>query len=168
MACRVLSPTSNTNTNINNKENDMRIHTDRPYEVVAAIHEATRRLPGVYATTKQHKSRSREAGIELRLEGNGYPVNTGRSGAHQGTIGATWDEWGVVLAAIFEADPTAFAGTAKRPVYADRADYHHLTGYRFSPVEGLPEDTHKRHKWQYIGPRQFACGKCSATIAYHI
>src|SRR5690606_42006219 len=91
----------------------MRIHTDKTNEVRAAIWRATGALPGVYAEVSEHGSRSRAGALELRLTGNsGRYRNTGRWGADW-EKSATWDEWGVVLAAVFAADPHAICGTAK-------------------------------------------------------
>ena len=137
----------------------MRLHTDKPDQVIGAIHDASARLDGVYATFSRHGSRSRAGAVELSLEGNGYPVNTGARGA--GTkIGATWDEWGVVLAAVFDADPEAFAGSQQHPVYAGAEDFARKTCYRFDDGQ-LPEDTHRRHDWSH-GMRYACCTKCTA------
>lgn len=134
----------------------MRIHTDKLTEVHSAIRNTIFNvLPGVSAEIDWHKSRSRDGALELRLTGNGYASNFGEGQA------ATWDEWGVVFAAIFSVDPDATAGgTSKQPIYAGRDHYNLVTGHRFTP-DGLPEDTHKRHKWirNYAGT---GCSKCSA------
>lgn len=137
----------------------MRLHTDKPDQVIGAIHDASARLDGVYATLSRHGSRSRAGAVELSLEGNGYPVNTGTRGAGA-KIGATWDEWGVVLAAVFNADPEAFAGSQKHPVYAGAEDFARKTCYRFDDGQ-LPEDTHRRHDWSH-GMRYACCTKCTA------
>lgn len=137
----------------------MRIHTSKPDQVAKAIYTASARLDGVYATVTRHGSRSRAGAVELSLEGNGYQVNTGTRGAGS-KQGATWDEWGVVLAAVFAADPEAFAGSQKRPVYADAEDFARKTCYRFDDGQ-LPEDTHRRHNWSH-GVRYACCTKCTA------
>lgn len=139
----------------------MRIHTDTLTE--QDIHRATNLLPGVYATVSAHGSRSRKTALEMSLTGNGYARNTGQYGAGD-EAGATWDEWGVVLAELFALDPKAFAGSAKHPVYRDQADYDQKTRYRFGAGEGLPEDTHKRHNWKPTRPGHFQCSKCSAQM----
>lgn len=133
----------------------MRIHTNHVAAVDLAIYEATRNLPGVYASTSRHGSRSHAGALELSLEGNGYARNTGRYGA--GEPGATWDEWGVIFAAIFAADPDAVAGAVRYPTYAGADDYAHKTGGRFTP-DGLPADTHARHTF-----RDGRCVRCSAV-----
>lgn len=147
----------------------MRLHTDKI--TAADIHQATKHLPGVYAHITLHGSRSRDRAYEVRLEGNGYARNTGFYGANRtDETGATWDEWGAFLAYLYEIDPTAFWGSKKYPAYADANDYHFKTGGRFKDQPGvLPEDTHKRHTWDYSGEvmtgtyRVHTCKKCSAV-----
>lgn len=146
----------------------MRIHTDKAAEVRYAINAATRELPGVYhGPMSEHGSRSRKGALELSLTGNsGRYRNTGKWGA-DGEKSATWDEWGVVLAAVYAADPEAICGTAKRPVYAGADDFHWQTGERFAHVGPgnytLPEDTHEVHMWDYVAQGTRECRKCSAT-----
>lgn len=149
----------------------MRIHTDKTNEVRAAIWRATGALPGVYAEVSEHGSRSRAGALELRLTGNsGRYRNTGKWGAHW-EKSATWDEWGVVLAAVFAADPHAICGTAKRPVYAGVNDFHWQTGERFVHAppaietggRALPEDTHTSHHWDYVARDTVECTKCTAV-----
>lgn len=137
----------------------MRIHSD--ILTTADIHAATRDLPGVYIDISPHGSRSRASAYEVSLEGNGYRKNSGRYGAGD-EYAATWDEWGVVIARLFDIDPQAFWGSAKRPNYSDAEDFHQLTGDRFRSLE-LPADTHKRHRWDPIGDRHYSCHTCSAT-----
>lgn len=127
----------------------------------------TQGLPGVKVFVTPHGSRSRERAYEVRLEGNGGIVGHRRINNPLDPYGpnATWDEWGVVIARLFDIDPASFWGGAKRPVYSDEWDYHYQTAHRFSDL-ALPEDTHKRHHWEYKSPRQFACKKCSAEKVY--
>ena len=140
----------------------MRIHTDNIEAVHVALCKATSQLPGVWATVSRHGSRSHAGALEFSLTGNGYRKNTGTRGASD-DIGATWDEWGVAFAAIFTADPEALAGSVKHPTYDGADDFHRKTGYRFSE-DGLPDDTHKRHNWQFGGMSQGdSCTKCTAV-----
>lgn len=138
----------------------MRIHSD--YLKLSDFHDATSfELVGVYATVSEHGSRSHARAFEVSLEGNGYRKNTGKYGAGE-EFGATWDEWGVFLARLFDIDANAVAGAVKHPVYRDGYDFHAKTADRFVDLE-LPEDTHKRHNWKAtgrIGHR--ACTKCTA------
>lgn len=67
---------------------------------------------------------------------------------------ATWDEWGIVLARLFDADPDAFVPGA----YESAEHFHWATGGRFA--NGGPAEMHDQHKWEYLGP--------VATLAYHV
>lgn len=138
----------------------MRLHTSRIASQLE-IYEATKGLDGVYAEVTAHGSRSKEYAYEVSLEGNGYRKNTGLYGAAE-NFAATWDEWGVVIARLFDLDPDAFWGTAKRPTYANAEDFHRATGERFRSLE-LPDDTHKQHRWDPIGDRHYSCHSCTAT-----
>lgn len=151
----------------------MRIHTDKVNEVRYAIWQATGALPGVYAVLDWHGSRSRKGALELKMTGNaGRYRNSGKWGS-DGEEAATWDEWGIVLAAVFAADPDAICGSAKRPVYAGADDFHWQTGERFAHVGValktenlgplLPEDTHALHRWNYETFGTIKCGKCTAV-----
>jgi hypothetical protein len=149
----------------------MRIHTNRPDEVRQAIRTAASILPGVSAELSSHGSRSHAGALEVSLEGNG---RTGGQWGGTDHCSATWDEWGVIFAAIFTADHDALAGNVKCPIYADGDHFAWATGARFSPDE-LPEDTHPRHRWEYSGESVSgsysvnACKRCTAVrrfVAY--
>jgi len=136
----------------------MRIHTDDPQRARQAVEEALKVLPGVEATIRLHGSRSRRGAINLTLTGSdgrtGYRTYTGTQG--EGYRGAaSWDEWGVVLAFIFDAAPDAFV----KGGYAGADDFHDRTAGRFEAL-ALPPDSHPRHGWTSGSPR--FCKKCSA------
>lgn len=138
----------------------MRLHTD--LIKIADVYAAAKNLPGVYITVTEHRSRSRDRAFEISLEGNGYRKNTGSYGASD-VYGATWDEWGVVIARLYALDPDAFWGSAKYQVYQDQDDFNWQTAFRFENHENLPEDTHKRHTWRPTGiVGKSECAKCSA------
>lgn len=97
-----------------------------------------------------HGSRIRARAYEVQLRGTsprrpnggGYgPLDTA-SGEHA----ATWDEWGMFLAAVFAADPTA---TVPR-VYDSAEHFHWATGARFRT---LTADRQHRtgHRWEFTG-----------------
>lgn len=149
----------------------MRIHTNNPAGVWQSIWDATRNMPGVYADLTEHGSRTRGEAIELKLEGtSNRKVNAGTSrnvDRFDLPNAATWDEWGVVLQAVFDADPNALAGSAKYPVYDGREDYERQTQGRFvtahDGVYRLPHDTHQNHVWDYKpGQATTPCKRCSA------
>lgn len=136
----------------------MRVHTN--VLTTLDVYKATEGLPGVYATAHRHGSRTHDGAIEISLEGNGY---TGGQYHSTDKKSATWDEWGVVIARLLDVDPKAVFGTVKRPIYDGSSDFHRQTRWRFEDLE-LPEDTHKRHSWQYAGPRAQSCKKCTAEF----
>lgn len=78
---------------------------------------------------KASGSRTHLAKYDIILSGeSGRQMNSGRYGPAPcgSTEAATWDQWGIYLAVIFEADPTA-----KTDYYADAEDFHRQTGGRF-------------------------------------
>lgn len=141
----------------------MRIHSN--YLKLSDVYAATADLPGVYATVSEHGSRSHARAFEVQLTGNGYARNTGTGGADSYETGATWDEWGVFLARLFNLDANALCGSVKYPVYRDGYNFHRQTMDRFESLD-LPDDTHKRHTWAYRRPGFWACKKCSAERTY--
>lgn len=153
----------------------MRIHTKLTRGEILDARTASGLTLGrvAFAKLEEHKSSSHARAFEVALTGSGpYRTQDGEN------LAATWDEWGAVMAAIFDADPDArMGGTAKRPIYADRDHFHFATGDRFHkrvttkdyPLVSIPlgytympEDTHPRHSWDYNGAG-FECRKCSAT-----
>ena len=140
----------------------MRIHTNNPDDVLDAIHGTTRKMHGVSANITEHGSRSRKGAIELKLSGtSNRRVNAGTArniDRFNLPYAATWDEWGVVLGAVFGADPDA-----RCDYYEDADDFHYKTGGRFS-AGTLPEDTHQDHRWEFVAPGEFACTTCTAVM----
>lgn len=133
----------------------MRIHSDIIHP--SDFYKVVRDLPGVNVDVTKHGSRARNVAYELRLTG----TSTRRTmdGADQA---ATWDEWGVVFARLFDIDSNALAGSQKHPAYDGAGDFHYKTGTRFEELE-MPEDTHPQHRWEYsLGAT--SCTKCSATM----
>lgn len=93
-----------------------------------------------FKTLKEHGSRSHEFAVEVQLEAsvrdNGRRVgNSGSYGSmSEGDLyAATYDEWGWLIAALYEIDPYAVWGTVKYPQYADAVDFHHITGMTYDP-----------------------------------
>ena len=126
----------------------MRIHTDcvtsrDVHEALAGMHS------DVYAEVSTFGSRTRDHALEVRLfawesEGRRH-TNTGRYGAGDGA--ATWDEWGVMFARLFAADPNLLCGWA----YSGFDHYHVVTGNRFT-VEGVQGEPHMLHSWTRKAP----------------
>lgn len=146
----------------------MRIHTDLTWSQIWDIIRDAK--CGAYQTTlTEHGSRTAKArGIELKLAGTSTRYsNSGQWGAQNwdGHMAATWDEWGIVLAAIFDADPTAIMGSAKHPDYADRDDYHWQTGDRFRWLTSSSDDRYHAHhtfRWAEGMPQGETRCKCGA------
>lgn len=124
----------------------MKIHTNLTPEEFRSLNAG---LTTNFHGLSEHGSRSRARAFEVRLGGNGGRNNTGLYGAGD-YCGATWDEWGAFFAALYELDPEALCGgSVRRPIYADADDFHFQTGDRFR--NGLPADTHPKHRWEYQG-----------------
>src|SRR5690606_5925788 len=85
----------------------MRFHTDTLEP--ADIYRMTADLAGVYADTNtRHGSRSRDHALEVKLTGNSNNrpnAGYGSSSGNPDDRAATWDEWGIVIARMFDADP---------------------------------------------------------------
>jgi hypothetical protein len=104
-------------------------------------------------------SRTHRRKFNVLLTGSGYRVNTGRYGAGDWQ-GATWDEWGLFLANVYDADPSALCPV---PGYRSRIHFHVLTAGRFTD-RTMPADTHRRHRWTYdVATGEQSCTKCSAV-----
>lgn len=130
----------------------MKIHGDN---LTTDIIENAAARAGVRVIKMDHRgSKTRQHAYEIALSGRGV---------HGGMYGnldyptALWDEWGIALAAIFEADPTAHAGK----VYESADHFHWVTGDRFRTL--TPSDVHLRHNW-LSGD---AAGR-SATGSYYV
>lgn len=120
----------------------------------------------------EHKSKTHDHAFEVHLTGDSKRRPNRYSGGDD--YAATWDQWGVFLQVIFDADPNARCGSAKHPVYANRGDYYYKTDWRFmdrqdevayatEPVY-WPADAHGDHTFRYAGvPYENACTKCSAV-----
>lgn len=119
--------------------------------------------PSYWGPTRptEHRSRKRARAFEVKLRGESarYP-NGGRNGSDDHT--ATWDQWGVFLAALFELDPrmTCWA-------YDGAASFHAKTADRFR--DGWPADAHGDHRFEYDGtPGEQRCRKCSAVTRWKL
>ena len=139
----------------------MRLHTNSitREDLYAAANHAM-----VQISLTEHGSRSRDHAYDVHLTGssNRRP-NSGNYGADNDVYAATWDQWGVFFAWLFDVDPGMIAGTPKRPTYNGRDDFHDKTYGRFEWTDRSnqrdywPEDSHGNHSWNGR-----ACRKCSA------
>jgi hypothetical protein len=108
----------------------MRIHTDTLN--VIDLFEAAR-IARADVTYTAQGSRSRDHSFDVTLTGfSKRRPNSGKRGASWSSeYAATWDQWGVFFAVLFDRDPSMFCGIAKRPAYRDRAHFHWATDDRF-------------------------------------
>ena len=135
----------------------MRIHTNTLTE--RDIYEACRKAGVSAPVFNRHGSRSHDHAFEIQLSGSS-PYRSQGHGHHA----ATWDEWGVFFALLFTKDPGAMAGN-KSWGYRDSGDFHYKTARRF--LNGMPDDTHPRHKWRADGTGEgMYCERCTASLRW--
>jgi hypothetical protein len=150
----------------------MRIHTDTLRHV--DLWDAAR-LARVEMEVTKHGSKSRDHAFEVHLTGESKrrPNRRGKGGPDE--YAATWDQWGVFLSVLFDADDgRTFEPSAPMTCtyYSDRAEFDRRTGNRFNPDGNdrgdetgyWPADYHGDHTFRYNGvPCQQQCTKCSAV-----
>lgn len=147
----------------------MRIHTD--VLTYSDLHRAATiaRVDLVDSDEKGSRSKVRAFNVKLEGESRRRP-NGGSSGAGSG-YAATWDQWGVFLAVLFDRDPQMVT-----PYYANLWDFDARTDWRFSPEDVAskriageeptwwPADAHGDHTFRFAGtPRSQSCTKCTAS-----
>ena len=125
----------------------MRIHTDNldrhAIELELKVEKLADRIaPHVtFKRLTSHRSTVRAIAYEIQLEA--AERDRGRRAGNSGSYGAmqpeydgyaaTFDEWGWLLAALYDRDPRMVVGQASAPVYADALDFHRRTGYTYHP-----------------------------------
>lgn len=104
----------------------MKIHLN--HHLPESLLREARIAAGVYTVRcKKSGSRTHQVKYDVILEGESGRRTNQRWGMDEtGVEAATWDQWGIYLAVIFEADPTA-----KTDFYKDAEDFHRQTGGRF-------------------------------------
>lgn len=131
----------------------MRVHTD--VLTTVDFYAAMKRLQDAYpkagslfiAELGRHGSRTRERAFSLGLAGTAIPGRRRRrnwanhKGDADGTVAATWDEWGMYLRELFLLDPKAVAGQ-----YDGATGFHKATVGRF-----LPHDWDLEHSLDCTG-----------------
>lgn len=137
----------------------MRIHTNTLDH--SDIYAAARAAGATLEVSSRHGSRSHDHAFEVKLTGNSRRRPNGGSGAYGGDdYAATWDQWGVFLGLIFDADPSIVT-----PYDKSRSDFHMRTDWRFSDLDPanitIPLD--HDHHFKFMGtPREQECTKCDA------
>jgi len=135
------------------KGKTMDLHTDNILS--GDLYAAAREAGVTIESAGLHGSRSHDHKWSIYLSGSSNRYSNGRD--HKA---ATWDEWGVFMAALYRVEAAARWGT-KSFGYADAWDFHQKTQDRFS--HGAPQDMHTQHKWQY----DYNLSSPLADIAYH-
>lgn len=113
----------------------MRLHT---CAITATdLHDAARLASVTFDVMAEHGSRSQRRAWDVKLLGS-----SGRRPNFSDSDGeaASWDEWGIFLAALFREDPLMRAAH-----YASAEHFHWCTGRRF--VALTHAEQHRRHKW---------------------
>ena len=128
----------------------MRLHTSATEADVRAAAKVAR---ATLARLSEHGSRSREHAFEVTLTGESSRWPNGGRTTDRGKA-ATWDQWGVFLAALYAIDPqmTCWA-------YSGAYEFHVRTAERFA--NGWPDDAHGDHSWVW-GSGRGQCRRCSA------
>lgn len=107
----------------------MRIHLNIAHPTTRYdVLRTAAKLAGVgFDRYTKYGSRSHDCAYDVILSGeSGRRTNQRWGFQEEGTEAATWDQRGIFLAVVFEADPSA-----KTPYYKDAADFHRQTGNRF-------------------------------------
>lgn len=116
----------------------MRIHSD-----ILTQHDLTiaSNLAGTWHIRRtNHNSRKRAAAFDVALSGS----SPSRAQADREQYAASWDEWGMYLAALYRRDPKMVT-----PYYADADDFHFQTHNRFREFDR--SEHHNRHNWEHAG-----------------
>ena len=85
-------------------------------------------------------SRTRERGFVVRLSGNSKSAMRNLSDK-----AATWDEWGIFIAAIFERDPNAVVGW-----YKTRDDFFRVTCEEYNRISLYRRDLLSTHSAPWL------------------
>ena len=134
----------------------MRIHTDTLTASNVQTAATTARVTLDRFT--EHKSKSRDHAFDITLQGESKRHQNGGTGK-----AATWDQWGVFLAVLFDMDDSLSIPRA----YAHDSDFHYKTANRFAAIGHFPHDAHGDHKFEYVGtPYSQTCKKCTATVRW--
>ena len=145
----------------------------------------------VSGKVSEHSSRTRARAFKVRLFGDSSRgPNSGQYGMDNYGKAATWDQWGLFLSVLFDADPDARVGGAKNPTYINRDHFHWSTGGRYlgtpddDGVRGVDAPTgtfltsgkgyHRQHRWTSGGSSvtgayyvsECACGAIARRVAY--
>jgi hypothetical protein len=128
----------------------MRLHTMITDE--HAIRDAIRAAGARPIELSRHRSRLGDVGWEVKLAG----CSPYRTQSDPDEYAASWDQWGVFLAALYDHDPDMVVGSGwKYAVYRDACAFHYATGHRFE--DGRPEVIHHAHRFRPARPYEAVC-----------
>lgn len=138
----------------------MKIHSDKI--TAAHMYDAAHKAGVDFERMDQKGSRSKARAFDFLLTGssNRRP-NSGHRGATGDVYAATWDEWGMFLAYLFDVDPDA-----KATYYDNAEDFHWQTAARFHAL--IPSQQCRDHNWKFQGRAAtgsyavYECPKCEA------
>lgn len=134
----------------------MRIHTDTltAHDIVRSAAARgmsdvrAERTIGVHASLTMHRSLSRRHAFDVRLTGTSSRRPNGWDPQWWDDVhAATWDEWGMFLATLFDLDPNAIVGSVKHPIYAGREHFHAVTRGRFKMLTADQQHGRAGHRW---------------------
>lgn len=125
----------------------MRIHSNiiRADKVYAALDEQ-KKLGRIashvgFKILEERGSRSHDFAVEVQLDAS--ERDNGRRAGNSGSYGAmqpesdgyaaTYDEWGWLLAALYEIDRDMVVGSTKHPTYANAVSFHRQTAWTYAP-----------------------------------
>jgi hypothetical protein len=137
----------------------MKIHTDALSSLDLYRATDAAGMHGVHIDgLTRHGSWSRDHAYNVTLRGNSTrrpnPGAGGRSYYDDNEYAATWDEWGMFIEALFQADPNAIIGQ-----YRSHALFRAATRNRFDWLTA--RDACPDHRWEYqIGFQ--TCKRCNA------
>lgn len=143
----------------------MKIHSDK---ITLLDLYAAAEVARVEMEYTRHGSRCRALSFDVRLTGESRrrPNRT----LYSDEYAATWDQWGVFLAVLFDTDPDMLCGSSEKyAAYKDRTDFQVKTNGRFTKIGGgwtdyWPADAHGDHRFKFVGvPCEQKCTKCSAV-----
>lgn len=126
----------------------MRIHTNtiESWEPISDALTRQKNLGRIalhvsFKVLRQHRSNTRARAFEIQLEA--HEQDNGRRAGNSGSYGAmrpevdgyaaTYDEWGWLLAALYELDRDMIVGSPKTPVYANAVAFHRKTAWSYAP-----------------------------------
>lgn len=142
----------------------MRIHSDILTEAdIYAAAKAAGDAVHVKMTERGSRKRARAFNVDLTGTSSRAP---GHGRGEPGDKAATWDEWGIFLATLFNRD-----GAATVPgVYESGEHFHWATGNRFLTLRPSEQHDGAGHKWSRAYPNltgAYMVAECLGRKGHH-